>query len=65
MDRIFEILIQQYEYDVNAMSQPWMYWVLFIPILLYMTFFICKWVVLTAPVWIPIVLVVQAFRKKY
>jgi hypothetical protein len=54
LDKIFEFLYQQWLWDINNMSQPWMYWCLLIPITAYVMFFIIKWSVLTAPIWLPI-----------
>lgn len=64
MDKTIEILVDQYAYDVEVMSQPWMYWCLLIPITLYMSFFFVKWVVLTAPAWLPLAVVVSLFRNR-
>jgi hypothetical protein len=62
MNRIIEIYIEQFEYDVAIMSQPWMYLCILIPILCYMCFFLVKWAVLTAPFWIPIAIVIKVWR---
>lgn len=63
MDRVIEILVSQWEYDISVMSQPWMYWCLLIPIACYLVFFFLKWAVLTAPVWLPLSLVIGSFRR--
>jgi len=63
IERIGEVLIQHWEYDIAVMSQPWMYWWFLVPIIFYVAFFFVKWAVLTAPVWLPFALVVQSFRK--
>lgn len=62
MDRIAEILIGQFEYDVAVLSQPWMYWLLLIPATAYLAFFFVKWSVLTAPIWIPLMLIFEAVK---
>ncbi len=64
MDRIFEVLIQQWEYDIEVMSQPWMYWWLLVPILCYVAFFFAKWSVLTAPLWLPVALILKIVRRE-
>lgn len=63
MDKIAEViaaylqlLLDQLKYDVDKMSQPWMYWWLLVPISAYCVFFILKWMVLLVPVTLPIVL---------
>lgn len=63
MDRVIEVLIQQWEYDISVMSQPWMYYCLLIPITFYVGFFFAKWSILTAPIWLPFYLIVKGFQK--
>ena len=53
INRYLEILVDQFEYDVSTMSQPWMYY-LIIPAAAYLVFFLIKWWILTTPVWIPL-----------
>lgn len=50
-----------FQYDMNVFSQPWMYWWLLIPALAYLMFFMFKWVVLTAPIWLPLRLILDSF----
>ena len=47
------LLWNQFQYDVSVLSQPWMYWCFLIPAIAYGFFFIIKWALLTAPLWIP------------
>jgi len=63
IERIMEVLIEQWEYDIAVMSQQWMYWCFLVPILFYVVFFLLKWALLTAPAWLPCALIGQAFRK--
>ena len=42
-------LVAQWQWDIDVMSQPWMYWALLIPICVYVPFFFMKWAVLTTP----------------
>ncbi len=63
MQRIIDLLVRCYEYDVEVFSQPWMYWCLLIPAALYLAFFFVKWAVLTAPLWLPISMIVSTFRR--
>lgn len=64
VSRIAELLVAQFEYDLEMMScHPWMYWVGMIPITLYVVFFLVKWAVLTSPVWLPIALMIRMARR--
>ena len=56
---LIDLLIEQYKYNVAVMSQPWMYWCL-IPIIVYVMFFIVKWSVLTAPIWLPLMYIMNS-----
>lgn len=64
MDQILQILIEQYEYDIMVMSQPWMYYWLMIPIILYVGFFFIKWTVLTAPLWLPFKVIIDSGKRR-
>ena len=48
-----DFLWQQFQYDWGWMSNPWVLYTVF-PVCLYFIFFIFKWIVLLAPVTIPI-----------
>lgn len=50
----FTILLNQFKFDINVFSQPWMYYWLLVPAICYLMFFYLKWSVLLAPIWIPI-----------
>lgn len=63
MDRVINILIEQWVYDIAVMSNPWMYIPLLIPIGFYLGFFFIKWCVLTAPAWLPVAMVASVFRR--
>lgn len=63
MERVLNVLIDQWEYDITVMSQPWMYWLFLVPITFYLCFFCVKWTILTVPMWLPIALILKAFRK--
>ena len=60
---IFAELVAQWQWDIDVMSQPWMYWALLIPICVYVPFFFMKWAVLTTPLWLPVYLLVAAIRS--
>ena len=63
MDEIAKVLIEQWKYDIEVMSQPWMYWTLLVPAVVYFMFFMLKWTFITAPAWLPIAIIVSAFRR--
>ncbi len=46
-------LWEQFQYDWSWMSNPWVLYTV-IPVFLYLIFFFVKWVVLLAPITIPI-----------
>ena len=56
MNEILNTLIGLWKYDLHVFSQPWMYWSLLIPVSCYLVFFFVKWVVITAPLWLPVVI---------
>jgi hypothetical protein len=53
-DAYLSFLWQQLQYDWSWMSSPWILYTV-IPEILYLVFFTVKWMVLLAPVTIPIV----------
>lgn len=63
MQRLIDLLTRCYEYDVAVFSEPWMYYPLLIPALMYFAFFLLKWYVLTTPVWLPLYIIATAFRN--
>lgn len=68
LEEIFEaylnLLWNCFQFDVHVFSEPWMYIVLLIPATFYLAFFIIKWIVLTAPVWLPFKIIIGAFFPK-
>jgi hypothetical protein len=66
-EKYLEILLRNFENDMEQLSQPWMYYWLLIPAIGYLIFFFLKWTILTAPIWIPFSIVAKSFgeiRKK-
>ena len=61
MSPLIDKLISLWMYDVHVFSQPWMYYWLLIPAAAYLVFFMLKWAALTAPIWLPIV-IIRAWR---
>jgi hypothetical protein len=52
MEAIITILSSWFLFDLWFFSQWWAY-VFILPILFYIPFFFLKWIVITAPLWIP------------
>jgi len=67
MQKIFEayleLLWNQFQYDVEVFGQKWIYFCLLIPAAIYFAFFILKWIVLTAPIWIPIKMIFTSLSR--
>lgn len=59
----FTILLQQFQWDIEVMSQGWMYYWMLIPIVCYLPFFFMKWMVLFTPLIIPVSLVAYWTRE--
>ena len=57
-------LVAQWQWDIDVMSQPWMYWWFLVPICCFLFFFVTKWAVLTLPLWVPFYLAFQGLRRK-
>jgi hypothetical protein len=64
VNAVIERLVELWEFDVWVFSQWWLYAPLLIPASAYLSFFFLKWVVLTAPVWMPVSIVIRAWRGK-
>lgn len=55
LDAYLTFLWQQFQYDWGWMSNPWILYTFF-PELLYLVFFTIKWMILLAPITVPIML---------
>jgi hypothetical protein len=62
MNEITHTLIELWKYDIEVFSQPWIYWPFCVPALAYLSFFFAKWVAITAPIWLPFVIIIRSFR---
>jgi len=63
LTKYLETLYQLFEYDIDVFSQVWIYaWVL-IPAVFYLMFFMAKWAVLTAPIWLPLRIIFEGLFK--
>lgn len=63
MNELLETLVSLWRYDVEVFSKPWIYWWLCIPAGCYLAFFFVKWTVLTAPLWIPLFIIIRAIKE--
>lgn len=61
MNKIIEILADQWAYDVGTLSTWWVLAFVF-PALLYIPFMFAKWLVLTCPVWLPLSIILKSLR---
>jgi hypothetical protein len=59
LHKYLEFLWNSFQYDMEVFSQAWLYYWALLPATGYFIFFIIKWIVLTAPVWLPVVIVIR------
>ena len=62
LHKYLEFLWSCFQYDIGVFSKAWIYYWLLVPAIGYFIFFILKWVVLTAPVWLPVTIIVRVFN---
>ena len=62
MNLILETLTRLWLYDVWVFSRWWLY--VFFLWMFYLPFFFLKWMILTAPVWLPFSIILGIGRKK-
>lgn len=63
MERLIDVLVGQWVYDIKVLSQRWVILTI-IPAMIYMVFMMLKWMILTCPVWIPAVIIGSVFKSK-
>jgi hypothetical protein len=56
---MLKLYFDQFSYDIAVMGQGWMYYLLFIPIICYLIFFLAKWVFLLMPIWLPMLVLAE------
>ncbi len=64
VEKYLNLLWNNFQFDIDVFSQPWLYYWLLIPAVGYFVFFFIKWAVLTTPVWLPIALALTPFKGK-
>lgn len=62
MDKVFDTLVDQWMYDISVLSQGWVIWSV-LPAMIYLVFMMLKWLTLTIPVWLPVAIIVKAFKE--
>lgn len=62
MKTLIDLLCSCWVYDIQVLSNPWVLFTV-VPTMLYTTFMIFKWVVIMAPIWIPICLVIETLVR--
>lgn len=66
IETYFTILLNQFQYDVSVYSNNmWMYYWVCVPAFFYTVFFLIKWTVLTAPMWMPFRMIVSGIPVKF
>lgn len=60
-----QFLWNTFQYDMDVFSKGWIYFWLLIPAIFYFIFFIIKWMVVTAPFWVPIKIIFSGIRSVF
>jgi hypothetical protein len=63
LNQYLQLLWKAFQYDIETFSQVWLYVWLLIPAFCYFIFFLIKWVVLTAPIWLPLRMVFGGLKS--
>lgn len=64
LEKYLEFIWNSFEYDMEVMSQGWMYYWCLVPIIVYTVFFLFKWIIIFAPITIPLRAVIKGFGYK-
>lgn len=65
LTQYLEFLWGAFQYDMDIFSQGWLYYWVLVPAAGYLCFFFIKWVVITAPIWLPFVITLRALRNVF
>jgi len=63
MDQVTSLLISFWLFDMDVFGNMWMWIPLGIPAFFYAIFFMFKWMIITAPIWIPLRQIFKPLRK--
>jgi hypothetical protein len=64
VETVKEYVANFYLFDLKVFTTPWV-WFTILPILFYIPMFAIKWVFLTLPIWIPIVMVINSLKINF
>ena len=64
INKYLEFLFSKFMYDMDVLSNEWMYIPFFIPFFFYMIFFFIKWYILLFPVTIPLSVLKGFFKRR-
>jgi len=62
MNEVIDVLVSFWLFDVAVFSSPWLYIPFLIPFMFYLMFFFIKWSLLTAPLWLPLKILITAWK---
>ena len=62
MQKLIEVLVSLWLYDIDILSQWWVIVTVF-PALLYFAFMIIKWTILTCPLWVVVLWATGNFKR--
>lgn len=51
-ERIGHKVVDMWEWDLEVLAEPWMYYPLLVPAILFMSFVVIKWAIILCPIWI-------------
>jgi hypothetical protein len=63
LDKLITILVNLWIYDLEVLTKPWVLYTI-IPAILYVCLMLCKWLIITIPVWLPFAMIIDAFGGK-
>lgn len=58
--KYFSFIWSAFEYDMEVFAQGWVYYWALVPAIAYLCFFVTKWAIITAPLWLPVRLVMKS-----
>jgi len=64
LEQVLDMLYGLYLFDIMIFSNIWLYIPLMIPFFFYLMFFMMKWAILIAPIWLPIKILLDSIFKE-
>lgn len=62
-EQIAQMLFEFWKFDMMVYSEVWLYIPLLIPSILYTMFFMAKWSIITAPIWLPFSIILRSLKN--